>query len=284
MFKKIYIEITNECNLKCKFCSITNREKRYMKTEEFENIIKKIQNYTKIVCLHVKGEPLLHPNLNEFLMILDKYNIKVNITTNGTLLKRNLHILKEVKCVRQLNISLHSLIQNKEINKNYLDDIFKCVEQIPNIIVSYRLWNLKSISENNENLEIISKIQKFYDIKELKEILSNNEYYKIKDNIFINQDLEFVWPNLNGKIIINKGRCLAIKEQIAILVDGNVVPCCLDGNGDIILGNIFKESLENILNKEIAKNIYLNFSKNIIICNLCKTCGFLKRLEDKRKK
>lgn len=60
MFKKIYIEITNICNLKCKFCPETARKKKYMEAADFENIIQKIYKQTKLVCLHVKGEPLLH--------------------------------------------------------------------------------------------------------------------------------------------------------------------------------------------------------------------------------
>ena len=100
--------------------------------------------------------------------------------------------------------------------------------------------------------------------------------------MFINQDIEFTWPNINQNIIIEKGRCLALKDQIAILVDGTVVPCCLDNNGDIPLGNIFEEDLESILNKEKTKFIKDNFGNGKIVCDLCKTCGFLKRLENKR--
>ena len=76
---------------------------------------------------------------------------------------------------------------------------------------------------------------------------------------------------------------MALKEQIAILVDGAVVPCCLDNNGDIPLGNIFNETLEEILNKSKVTIIKKNFENGIITCNLCKTCGFLQRLENKRK-
>lgn len=69
MFKKIYIEITDICNLKCKFCPDTNRNKEIMSVKKFEEIIKKIHNYTKLVCLHVKGEPLLYNQLEDILKI-----------------------------------------------------------------------------------------------------------------------------------------------------------------------------------------------------------------------
>ena len=283
MFKKIYIEITNICNLKCKFCPETNRAKEIMSVEKFEEIVRKIHKHTQLVCLHIKGEPFLYNHLKEILNILEKYKLKANITTNGTLIKQKLETLKNSKAVRQINFSIHSIMQNENINKQYLQDIFESVEKLENVIISYRLWNLKTIKENDVNNQIIQELEKQYDIKNLKQKLTEKDFYKIKDNIFINQDIEFTWPNLNGPIIIENGKCLALKEQIGILVDGTVVPCCLDNNGDIPLGNIFDETLEEILQKEKSIIIKKNFENKIITCELCKTCGFLKRLENKRK-
>ena len=283
MFKKIYIEITNTCNLNCKFCPDTIRKKQFMNIENFEKVIKKIHNHTKLVILHVKGEPLLHSNLEQILNILEKYNLKTNITTNGTLIKKNIETIKKSKSIRQINFSIHSMEQNENLSSQYLDDIFESAEQIKNIIVSYRLWNLKSIKENDINNSIIKSIEEYYNIKNLKQQLLENEFIKLKENVFINQDTEFDWPDINKKPILEKGRCLALKEQLAILVDGTVVPCCLDNNGDIPLGNIFKETLEDILKKQNSINIKKNFENGVITCNLCKTCGFLKRLEKKRR-
>ena len=283
MFKKIYIEITNICNLKCEFCPETERIKQYMNVENFEKIIKKIHKHTKLVCLHVKGEPLLHSKLEQMLEILGKYNLKANITTNGTLIKNNVEILEKSKALRQINFSIHSIMQNKSINKQYLQDIFECSEKLYNTIISYRLWNLKNISENDINSSIIEEIEKYYNIQNLRQQLTEKEFIEIKKNMFINQDTEFTWPNMKQNIIIEKGRCLALKDQIAILVDGTVVPCCLDNNGDIPLGNIFEETLEQILEKEQTIKIKKNFENGVITCELCKRCGFLKRLESKRK-
>jgi len=283
MFKKIYIEITNICNLKCSFCPETSRKKESMSVEDFEKIIKKIHKYTKLVCLHVKGEPLIHNKLQEILNILEKYNLKANITTNGTLIKDKLEILKNSNAVRQINFSIHSITQNENLNKQYLQDIFKSAEQLEKVIISYRLWNLQTIKENSINANIIREIENYYNIKNLKQELIKNDFMKLKENVFINQDIEFSWPDIENEIIIEKGRCLALKEQIAILVDGTVVPCCLDNNGDIPLGNILEESMEDILNKEKSLLIKSNFENSVITCKLCKTCGFLERLENKRK-
>ena len=283
MFKKIYIEISNICNLKCKFCPETNRKQESISIENFEEIIKKVHKYTNLVCLHVKGEPLIHNKLEDILLILEKYNLKANITTNGTLLKQKLKILKNSKLVRQINISIHSINQNENLGDKYLQDILESVDELNGKIISYRLWNLQNIKENDVNDNIIKTIEEYYNLKNLKQELINNDFIKIKDNVFINQDTEFVWPDINKDSIIEKGKCLALKEQIAILVDGTVVPCCLDNNGDMPLGNILNETLEDILNKELSINIKKNFERGIITCKLCKTCGFLKRLEEKRK-
>ena len=284
MFKKIYIEITNICNLKCEFCPETARKKEFMSVENFERIISKIHKHTKLVALHVKGEPLLHNKLKEFLQILEKYNLKANITTNGTLIKKNLETIKNSNAVRQINFSIHSITQNECINQQYLQDIFKSVEELENTIISYRLWNLQSIKENNLNNKIIQEIEKFYNFQNLKQQLIENEFFQLRKNIFINQDEEFLWPDIKKDTLIENGRCLALKDQIAILVDGTVVPCCVDNNGDIPLGNILEEKLEDILEKQEIATIKKNFEKGIITCKLCKTCGFLKRLENKRKK
>ena len=284
MFKKIYIEITNCCNLKCKFCPQTNRKQEFMNIEKFEEIIRKIHKYTNLVCLHVKGEPLLHNKLEDILKVLEKYNLKVNITTNGTLIKEKLEIIKNSKSVRQINFSLHSTTQNEDFNNNYLQNIFESVEELKDKIISYRLWNLKDIKNNDINLNIIKLLEDYYGLYDLKEILIKNEFYKVRENVFINQDIEFTWPDINKEEINKSGRCLALKEQIAILVDGTIVPCCLDNDGDISLGNIFNETLEQILNSKKSINIKKNFENNIITCKLCKTCGFLKRLEEKRNK
>ena len=283
MFKKIYIEITNICNLNCKFCPDTIRKKETITLKNFEEIIEKVHNYTKLVCLHVKGEPLLHNQLEEILKILEKYNLKANITTNGTLIKKKIEILKKSRAVRQINFSIHSMAQNENQEKQYLQDVFESVEKLENIIISYRLWNLRNIKENDINNTIIEEIEKYYNISNLKELLMESDFIQLKNNIFINQDVEFTWPGINKEIIIEKGRCLALKDQIAILVDGTVVPCCLDNNGDIPLGNILKETMEEILQKPKSITIKKNFEKSIITCELCKTCGFLKRLENKRK-
>ena len=284
-FKRIYIEITNVCNLKCKFCDETKRKLEFMSIENVDKILRKIKDYTDYIYLHVKGEPLLHPNIKEILDLAQKYNLNVIITTNGTLIKKNRDILVNAKAIRQINISLHSIEQNENLKfdkKTYFEDLFNAIEEITkfnNFYVSYRLWNLEDIKNSSKNIEVLNYLKNYYNISDLLDLVESNDFIKIAEKKYINLDTIYEWPNLNRKIISKTGRCYGLINQIAILVDGTVVPCCLDQNGDINLGNIlesgdYENILETILNSNLAKEIEEGFKNNKLIHPLCQRCGF----------
>lgn len=280
-FSKIYVEITNVCNLKCKFCLETKREKRFMSLEEFKIVIQKIKPYTDLILLHVKGEPLLHKDLREILKVSEENVIRVNITTNTTLLKENIETLKTSSALRQLNLSIHDLEQNELDRKETFLEIINTINEIKkvneNLIISYRLWNMSKIGENAQNLDFIEMLEKEYGIENITQKCLENDFLKLDENIFLNQDIEFEWPNLDREVISEKGRCYGLRNQIAILVNGDVVPCCLDTDGDMVLGNIFKEDFENILNNEKSQKIINGFENNILTEELCKRCDFIKK-------
>ena len=273
-FKKIYIEITNKCNLNCSFCSRTTKEGKELTIDEFKEIISKIKDYTDYVYLHVQGEPLLHKDLEEFLNICEDNNIKVNITTNGTLINKYVDIFKKSKSLRQINISLHS--ENNK--KNYYDEVFSsCKKLSSNIYISYRIWNLNTLKPTKELINIIDKISEYYELDDsLKESILKEKSTKIDINTFVDKDNLFEWPDLNNSVD-KDGFCYALKTHIGILSDGTVVPCCLDRDGIINLGNIFKESLDDILNKKITKDIIDGFKNNKAVHPLCKKCNFRDR-------
>ena len=286
-FKKIYVEITNSCNLKCSFCPESKRVKEFIGVEKFEHIINEVKEYTNLVALHVKGEPLLHPNLKEILEICNKNDILVNITTNATLLEKNKEIIIESAAVRQLNLSLHSITKNENNEnynfENYINSVLKVSKEIlekTNIIISYRLWNLENIEENNENYYILNCLGKAFNVENLSEIAKKNEFVKLSENAFLNQDLEFVWPSIDGEFVSDSGTCHGLRNQVAILVNGDVVPCCLDGEGCINLGNIFEESFKDIINSEYSKEFIKAFEENRVIHNLCKRCGFREKFNN----
>lgn len=261
-FKTIYLEITNICNLSCSFCKKENRPPKMMSVDEFEEIIQKIKPYTKEIYLHVKGEPLLHKDLEALLKISNDNKIKVNITTNGTLLKEKLALIIKSPAIRQINISLHANLSNEQ----YLADIFESAEVIlkqTNIYLNYRLWNMQS------DTKIVSKINNYYNV----DIRTSNI---IKHNLFIEMEHVFDWPTLTGDYYCEQGKCYGLINQIAILVNGDITPCCLDSESVIKLGNIFIDNLEEVLNSERALKIIKGFKMNKKEEELCKHCNFLK--------
>lgn len=285
-FQKIYIEILNTCNLKCSFCKESNRTSKVMNIEEFKDVILKVKKYTNLIALHVKGEPLMHPELEQILNVCDENNVFVNITTNGTLLLEKIDILSKSSHLRQINISLHSLSKSKKefskTQEKYLADIFKAAEILKkqnNPYISYRLWNLKNISENDENISVLKAIEENYGFKDLYEEAKKNEFIELDEKVFLNQDIEFKWPDIKGEILRESGTCLGLRNQIAILSNGDVVPCCLDQNADIKLGNIFESTLEEILEKDKCKELIKGFEENRLVHKLCKTCGFIDKFK-----
>lgn len=265
MFKKVYIEITNNCNLSCPFCIKNKRKKEYMTFNEFKIILNKLDGYTKYLYLHVLGEPLTHPNINEFINYASsKY--KINITTNGYLIEN----IKNNKNIRQLNISLQSYNELYNITlEDYMNKIFDVVDVLKEYTyISYRIWVKNKYTKN-----IINMINKKYNSNLEINNLKNNT--TITNKIFISTNQEFIWPDLNNDYYNEIGKCYALKDHIGILVDGKVVPCCLDSIGNIELGNIYKDDLKKIINSDRFKSMLNGFKNNKKTEELCKHCKYL---------
>lgn len=270
-FKRVYIEITNKCNLSCSFCLNDNRKKQEMNLIQFEEILSKIDKYTDYIYLHVKGEPLIHSNLDQILALTNKYNKYVNITTNGVFFKEKVKILKKYTNIRQINISLHS--ENKK--DNYIEDILESVDELNDIFIVYRFWTLKDNKLDEKMLIYLKKIKNKYNLSEKKyKMILYDSNIKIKDNIYIDKDKEFTWPDINNKYFKEEGFCYGLKNQIGILVDGTVIICCLDSFGLTKIGNIFEDSLENILRGEIVNKILKGFNDRKVYLDMCKHCSY----------
>lgn len=287
-FKRIYVEITNVCNMNCNFCPKTNRKLKFMTSEEFLHIAKEIKPYTDYICLHLMGEPLLNPNLKSFLDISKEYGFQVNLTTNGTLIRKNEDILLSSKALRKISISLHSFEANdQEVDLEvYINDIVNFVKKAHDengVICELRLWNgdsdlIKGCNNLNDKIADLLK-ETLNSHMDIKEMLHNQNSVKISDKIFLEAAEKFQWPDINGKRIGDNAFCYGLRQHIGILADGTVVPCCLDSEGNIPLGNVFEESLENILQSKRAKAMYDGFSGRKAVEDLCKTCGYARRFE-----
>lgn len=262
-FKKVYIEITNNCNLNCSFCIGNTRVRKFMCFDDFKLILSKIRDFTDYIYLHILGEPLIHPDVNRFIDYAYSMGFNVNVTTNGYFI----NLLRSH--VRQINISLHSY-QGSDL-LGYLDNVFSYVDNLTDTFVSLRLW-----VKNNNYDSIISFISSRYGIS----VPNDFDNFQIKKNVFLNCFHEFIWPDLNNSYYSEEGRCMGLIDHIGILVDGSVVPCCLDSGGVISLGNIFIEDLSIILNTRMVSSMIQGFKCGKKVHELCRHCSFL----DEKKK
>lgn len=282
-FKKVYVEIISVCNLACSFCPPTNRTKGIIKVEDFKRILDQLKPHTKYIYLHVKGEPLMHPRIDQLLDAAHEKGFKVNITTNGTLIKKNREKLLCKPALRQINFSLHSFDghEGSENREKYLGDILEFVREAKEqgILISYRLWNLQRGQSTDlarrRNRETLDIIEKEYNLDyKIEEKVVPGGGVKVAHNVYLNQDHEFRWPSLLAPEDEGKGFCHALRSHAAILVDGTVVPCCLDGDGIIKLGNVNEQSFSEIVEGERANRIVDGFSNRVAVEELCRKCGF----------
>ena len=270
-FNKVYLEISNICNLKCSFCPGTRRKKHAMTEEELSVLLPKLRPYSDFLYFHLMGEPLCHPLLASFLEIAGESCFKVILTTNGTLLKAKEDILLSSPALHKVNISLHAFEAN-DLSvpfEKYLQDCFsfgKAAEGKK--IIVYRLWNHGGAEERNA--EILAAMESYFP-KPWKE---DRRGVRIGEKVFLEYGDKFDWPDLTAPEGSHRVFCYGLRDQIGVLCDGSVVPCCLDADGVITLGNIFEESLDDILQKPRACALRRSFENRNITEPLCLRCGF----------
>jgi len=284
-FKKIYIEITNHCNLSCSFCHHGNRPKTFMSPTVFADVVGQIRDQTDYLALHVLGEPLLHPELGELLAICQHQGMRVNLTTNGTLLTRLQPVLLSSPCLRQINISLHSVVDQQisaGINlQNYLTGIFLFMREAiatTQLFISLRLWNMtkeKDGTNSRRNEYILTQLEDFFALPfRIADELTPGHGITLAPRVFLSQNQRFTWPHAPGADLGDRGFCRGLRDHVAILVDGTVVPCCLDAEGDINLGNILSQPLGEILTAPRATIMRQGFSKRLVVEQLCRRCSY----------
>ena len=288
MFNKIYVEIGNICNLRCSFCPELKRDKRQMTADEFEQVCRAIKGYTDYIYLHVMGEPLLHPELDRILDIARSHGFRVCITTNGTLIAKNKDLLlSRADAIHKVNISVHSIEGNgiEERLERYMGEVvdFAKAAAERGIFTILRLWNLDSSEALGANLqnEIIEE--------RLHREFSNDwkkrwNGYMLADRIFLEFAGAFVWPAESEAEEQKLGSCRGLLDQIAILANGAVVPCCLDSEGQMPLGNIFEDTLEAILATPRAVAIKDGFLHGEMREETCKKCSYAHRFSAKAKR
>ena len=268
MKRRVYIEIGNVCNLSCSFCPSLKRERRQMTVEEFHRVMAEAAPLASEIYLHLMGEPLLHPALDSLLNVAEEYSTPLCITTNGFLLQRRGEVLfKHKNIIKKVNISLQSYEANRVP-----------VPSENGIYTVFRLWNSDSESRsgaNTQNDRILSILKESYP----EEWQSRYSGFRIGRNTFLECAEIFEWPGESEAEAVCEGRCHGMIDQIGILCDGTVVPCCLDCEGDIALGNVFGTSLPDILNSERATKMAEGLRRGVFTEPLCQGCTYARRFQ-----
>lgn len=273
MYSRVYVEITNICNMNCSFCHGHSRAPKRMSADEFAHILSQLNGQTEYIYYHLMGEPLTHPDLPLFLKMAAQRGFKSIITTNGTLLAKRGRELIDAG-IHKISISLHSFEDGDEsFFEKYLSDVCHFANEAANagVIVVFRLWNKGFDGGRNE--KTVSFLQKNL----AGEWTENTRGMRIREKLFLEWGDRFEWPDMDVPIQSKKVFCYGMRDHFGILCDGTVVPCCLDSDGVITLGNIFEKDIADILSAPRAKAIKKGFGQGSAAEEMCRRCPYAQR-------
>ncbi len=271
-FRHIYLEITNICNLNCPFCSKDNRQKEFMSLDDFKKYALMCKEYTNSLYLHIKGEPLMHQDFLEMITFLEEIGMKVKLTTNGDFLSKYQDELLKFSNLLRINISLQSLITKELVEvKKYLETLVCFLDKVSlkgTTSVSLRLWNdkedLKVVEYNNYIKQYLKDYygQEFLDSK----ALIPHVYGSIED--------KFTWPSDNDIDNLERSKCLGGSTHIGILVNGEVVLCCLDSGGKTSFGSLKEKELSDIVDSGLFNQVVTDLKNGKPYFDICKKCTY----------
>ena len=271
MLQKAYLEITNVCNLNCSFCPGTRRAPRFLSVEEFRLLAGKLRRQTDYLYFHLLGEPLLHPELGALLRIAGELGFACMITTNGSLLPERGELLLAAERLRKVSISLQSFEANPggEL-EGYLSGCLAFARKAAEkgVFCELRLWNRGGLETLNPAIR--ERLEACFPLPWEK----SRNGWKLAERIWLDPGERFDWPDLDAPDRGERCFCYGLRNQIGVLCDGTVVPCCLDHEGDIPLGNLFTQELDEILASPRARAIYEGFSQRRAVEELCRRCGY----------
>lgn len=268
MIDRCYIEITNICNLNCDFCPKHMRRGRQLTLEEFDLLTDRIRGRVVFLYFHLMGEPMLHPLLPQFVNMAREKGFKTVLTSNGTLLDKAMTLLDALP--HKVQLSLHSHESNGHgVLSDYIDKVmaFALPAAEKGTCIVLRLWNQGGRDKENE--EVIRLLQEYVPLP-WKE---RPDGFRMKDNLYLEFDRKFEWPK-RGEVSdeVPDRFCKALLKQIGVLADGSLVPCCLDHDGDVTLGNLFDQTLDEILSSPRAVALVEGFKHHTATELLCQNC------------
>ncbi len=282
MYSRVYVEITNICNRQCSFCPGTARAPRRMTAEEFDTVTDRLVGVTEYIYYHVMGEPLTHPELPMFIRMAKAKGFRSAITTNGTLLRSRGRELVEAG-VYKVNISVHSFEAGDDpaAHERYLGELMDFAEYAASrgVLTVLRLWNLGEDGKplGGDNDRTLSLLRERFPDGTATPWHWSTRGARIRDKLHLEYGDRFVWPDMGEKDRGERVFCYGLKDHFAILCDGRVVPCCLDREGAVTLGNVFETPVEAILASERAVRMREGFMRRCATEELCRRCGYARR-------
>ena len=275
MYSRVYVEITNICNMNCSFCHGHSRAPRQMTETEYARILEQLTGKTQYIYHHLMGEPLAHPLLPRFIQMAHQAGFRPMITTNGTLLDSRGDALLG-NGLHKVNISLHSFEgDGQEQHRRYIEKIAEFAKKANDdgTIVSLRLWNNGCDEGKNDTTLALLKE------KLAGQWTENTRGYRIRDGLFLEWGDRFQWPDMKAPDYGRQVSCYGLRDHFGILCDGTVVPCCLDSDGVIPLGNVFSQELSDILSSPRANAMAEGFRCRTATEELCRRCGYAQRFK-----
>jgi radical SAM protein with 4Fe4S-binding SPASM domain len=285
--QRVYVEITNVCNLRCRFCPGTDRPPAFMDPAFLGRILEQIAPLTGRVCLHVLGEPLLHPDFPAIMTRCAEAGIEVDLTTNGILLSRRAGTLLAAPALRQVNFSLQALRTvdgfDREALESILDFCLQAVRQRPELYVNLRLWTLDDRHDpmrDDFNAPVLDLVAQRLGIARPTPP-AGRKSLRLQGRVYLHADTVFDWPGgLTGKAQA-RGFCHALSTHCAVLADGTVCPCCLDADGRLALGNLHESTLTDILASPRARAMRQGFARGELTEEVCRHCAYCRRFQSR---
>ena len=285
-----YLETTNYCNLSCTFCNRDEvvKKLKHMSLTDWRLVLEKLKDQPiKEAKLMGLGEPFLHPKFSSICQVFKEYfpDAFLIVATNCQY-KMNKNFTDSLKFIDLLYLSIDGYKESYEKFRppSKWSKLIKFLEELKNIN-RYKCKITCNYVVNKENIVDISKIDSLCDNYNLEELRLNIAQDWSEDKSLSNsntisgyttEQIEYLKKNysenIKGKAPWTWSDCFWVNTGIYMTVEGNLKVCALNTDTES-LGNIFNQSISEILNSEKMSEIREGCNKNIPSKH-CQNCSY----------
>jgi MoaA/NifB/PqqE/SkfB family radical SAM enzyme len=213
---------TNRCNLKCSFCSCSERDKKLeLSLEQIELILKRFASLgCKAVTVTGGGEPLLH-DIGSIVELSLKYGIELGLVTNGLLLNN-----VPDDAINKMTWVRVSVSSESELNR-LMSNVEAKVHCHTDWSFSYVITKNPSISAIIRVLELAEK-WRFTHVRIVNDILHPvTDLAALRNHVLAKgvMDRLAIWQD-RQRYSSGVKRCLISLLKPVIAADGRIYPCC----------------------------------------------------------